>query len=48
MLKRRVEEEVGIVQERDVLVFCFLPTVALKDAKLNNWWRINRTTIGRS
>lgn len=48
MLKRRVQEEVGIVQKGDVLLLRFRPSVAFKDAKLNNRRRIDRTTIGRS
>jgi hypothetical protein len=48
MFKRRKQEEIGIVQERDVLLLGFLPRIALEDPELDHGRWINRTTIGRS
>lgn len=47
MLKGDIEEEVGIVDEGDVLLASLLPSLTLIDAQLNNRRRVDGTAIGR-
>jgi hypothetical protein len=47
MLKGDIEEEVGIVDEGDVLLASLFPSLTLIDAQLNNRRRVDGTAIGR-
>lgn len=45
MLKRRVQKEVGVVEECDILGFGLGPGVALEDSQFHHGRRVDRTTI---
>ena len=47
VLQRGEEEEVGVVEESDVLVLCSLPCLSLIDAKLHNRWRVDGASVSR-
>ncbi len=47
VLEGGVQEEVGIVEEGDVLLLRLVEALAFEDAKLHDGRRVHRATVGR-